>query len=110
MAQAAELPQETGCEQYRKKVQHYFGKYTDQALFVAEKESGCQNIRSHKKNSNGTYDYCIFQINNESSALNIDVCIKRAWEKFEKAKYTWRPWYAVCAPGAIAKYPNIKCK
>jgi hypothetical protein len=101
----------TDCEQYRDKVAVYFGEYTDQALFVAQKESSCQNIRSHKQNKNGTYDYCIFQINNEPNALDIDTCIRRAWEKFKGANYTWRPWYAVCAIGGVSKFPQIiKCK
>jgi hypothetical protein len=108
VAKAAE-PEKTGCEQYRQIVERYFGQYTDTALFVAQKESGCQNIRSHKANRNGTYDYCIFQINNEPSALNIETCVKRAWDKFKPTK-TWRQWYAVCKPGGIPKFQTIKCK
>lgn len=85
-----------GCEQYRSKVEAVFGQYTEEALFVAKSESGCQNIRSKLINGNQTWDYCIFQINNEPSALEIDICIKRAWEKFNASGKVWRQWYAVC--------------
>jgi hypothetical protein len=98
------------CEAYQETIEKYFGVYADQAIFVATKESGCQNIRSHKINANGTWDYCIFQINNEPSALEIETCVRRAWEKFKGSNYAWRQWYAVCAPKThIPKYQNIKC-
>ncbi len=100
----------TGCEQYRSKVEAVFGTYTEQALFVASKESGCQNIKSKQQNGNGTWDYCIFQINNEPSALDIDICIKRAWDKFKGRNFTWGAWYAVCPLGGGQRYQNIKCK
>ena len=105
----AQSPLKQTCEQYRQSVQKYFGEYTDQALFVADKESDCQNIKSHKPNRNGTHDFCIFQINNEPSALDINHCIKRAWDKFKPYK-NWSQWYAVCTPSKVAKYENIKCK
>jgi len=99
----------TECNDFRPAVEKYFGQYTEQALFVATKESGCQNIKSHKANSNGTWDYCYMQINNEPSALDVDTCARRAWEKFKASNFTWRQWYAVCAVGGIAKYSHIKC-
>jgi len=107
----AETPKAT-CEDYREAVQKYFGVQTDTALFIASKESGCQNIRSHKMNPNGTWDYCIFQINNEPNVLNdIDTCVRRAWEKY-KGRGNWSAWYAVCTPGKNPqpKYAGIKCQ
>jgi hypothetical protein len=99
----------TNCESIKPIVEKYFGDYTDQALFVSFKESGCQNIRSYKMNKNGTYDYCPFQINNEPSVLHdLDKCVKRAWEKFKLYKH-WGQWYAVCKPDRTPKYQGIKC-
>lgn len=102
------------CEQYRTLVNSYFGEYTDQALFVSTKEASCQNIRSKKANRNGTYDYCIFQINNEASALDINTCVRRAWEKFKGSGYVWQQWYAVCPKDKktgkqYQKFTNIPC-
>jgi hypothetical protein len=99
------------CEDYREEVNKYFGDYTDQALFVFGKESrGCTLNKSLKANRNGTWDYCIAQINNEPSVQNdLDKCISRAWDKFKPYKH-WSQWYAVCKPNREPKYPNIKCK
>lgn len=107
------------CEKYRAKVQAVFGQYTDQALFTAGKESRqCSVNISDGANSNGTYDYCIFQINNEPSVqYDIDKCIARAWSKFKGRGYTWGAWYAVCPIKFVdgkriqyQKFENIKCK
>lgn len=98
------------CEKYRKAVHKYFGEYTQQALFISSQESGCQNIRSYGANSNGTYDYCFMQINNEPSTLkDNDLCARRAWEKFKPYKH-WSQWFAVCKPDRTPKYQGIKCK
>lgn len=102
------------CEQYHAKVQKFFGEHTNEALFVASLESGCVNKRSNSQNSNGTWDYCIFQINNEPSALEIDTCVRRAFEKFKASKYVWRQWYAVCPINKqtgkqYQKFDNIPC-
>lgn len=99
------------CEEYRPEVAKYFGEYTDQALFVFGKESrGCTVNISDKANRNGTWDYCIAQINNEPSVrYDIDKCIKRAWQKFEPYKH-WSQWYAVCPTTRQQKYKEIKCK
>lgn len=100
----------TNCDTLKPLIEKYFGEHAETALFVADKESGCQNIKSHKANSNGTYDYCPFQINNEPSVLkDLDKCIKRAWEKFKPYKH-WSQWYAVCTPKRVPKYDNINCK
>lgn len=110
-----QVPQEElkGCEKFREFVEPVFGKYTDQALFTASKESrGCTVDISDRANRNGTWDYCIFAINNEPHVrYNLDKCIQRAWEKFQASGYTWRQWYAVCPLGGTSKYPTIiKCK
>jgi hypothetical protein len=99
-----------GCEQYREIVQKYFGpELTDTALFVASKESGCnQNAVSP------TADYCLFQINREPATRNdLELCVRRAWEKYvggRVGEYNWSAWYAVCTPKAEPKYPGIKCR
>lgn len=98
------------CESYREAVYKYFGDYTDQALFVFGKESrGCTVNISDAPNPNGTYDYCIAQINNEPSVrYDIDKCVRRAWEKFKPYKH-WSQWYSVCSVKRVPKYPNINC-
>lgn len=111
-AKQIELPIRPDCEKYRSRVEKKFGEYTNQALFVADKESmGCTKDISNQANSNGTWDYCIFQINNEPSVQkDIDKCIQRAWDKFKASGYTWRQWYAVCTPKTHKpKYKGIKC-
>lgn len=101
-----------GCEKYRVEVEKLFGKYTDEALFVAGQESrGCSVTIGDKPNNNGTNDYCIFAINNEPEVrYNLSKCIQRAWDKFKGSNYTWRQWYAVCPFGGGQKFENIKCK
>jgi hypothetical protein len=94
-------------------VEKYFGHLTDQALFVAFEESGCQPKSVSKKNSNGSKDFCLFQINNEAKTLgSLDACIKRAYEKFVDGRVgreNWSAWYAVCTAGKNPKpkYPDI---
>jgi hypothetical protein len=102
--------QKGGCEQYREAVQKYFGEVTDTALFIASKESGCRMDAV-----SSTADYCIFQINREPlTAKNIDLCVRRAWEKYAGGRVgnnNWSAWYSVCTPGnnPQPKYQNIKC-
>ena len=108
------------CSSYKETVLKYFGEYTETALFVASKESGCRNIRG-ARNGDGSYDYCIFQINNEPKALEIETCVRRAWEKFVDGRFgdhNFSAWYAVCEkektkknplPYPVPKYENIKC-
>lgn len=107
-----------GCEAYRKEVEKVFGKkLATTALFVASKESrNCTADMSLKKNSDGTIDYCIFQINDEPEVRhNLDLCIQRAYEKYTQGRigtYNWSAWYAVCTTGPHPKpkYKNINCK
>lgn len=102
-----------GCEQYREIVNKYFGKLTDQALFVAFKESGCRQ-HAVNKNRNKTEDTCIFQINAEpATAHDLELCVKRAHEKYVEGrvgKNNWSAWYAVCDVNAKPRFSNIKCK
>ena len=71
-AKQIELPIRSDCEKYRSRVEKKFGEYTNQALFVADKESmGCTKDISNQANSNGTWDYCIFQINKFKSIMNV---------------------------------------
>lgn len=113
------------CEQYRPIVQKYFGKLTDEALFVASKESGCIADRISPKNKNGTKDYCLLQINQEPlAAQSLDVCVRRAWEKYQAGRVgekNWSAWFAVCLkentkenprPYPVPKYPSVikNCK
>lgn len=109
------------CEQYRPIVQKYFGKLTDEALFVASHESGCIADRISDKNKNGTRDFCLFQINQEKLTVqSLDVCVRRGFEKYMAGRVgekNWSDFYAVClrnidpvtkkdlAP--IPKYPNV---
>lgn len=106
------------CEQYRSVVKKYFGSLTDEALFVASKEgNGCTANKSHKANTDGTWDYCIFQINNEpDTAKNIDLCVRRAFEKYTDGRIgvkNWSAFYAVCEkekrPGLLPtpKYTQV---
>jgi len=116
-AKAAEGVEETvwpdigDCEQYRPIVEKYFGKLTDEALFVASKESGCIGDRVSNPNSDGTKDYCLFQINKEKlAAQSLDVCVRRAWEKYQHGRIgemNWSAWYAVCDVNAKPKYPKV---
>jgi len=98
------------CEQYRPVVEKYFGKLTDEALFVAKMESGCIGDRISNPNSDGTKDYCLFQINKEKlAAQSLDVCVRRAWEKYQHGRIgemNWSAWYAVCDVNAKPKYPK----
>jgi hypothetical protein len=81
---------------------------------------GCTANKSSKANSDGTWDYCIFQINQEpAAAKSLDTCIRRAYEKYTEGrigKQNWSAFYAVCirvvkpdgTEGTpIPKYPNI---
>lgn len=100
-----------GCEEYSETIQKYFGDYADQAIFVATKESGC-NMAAVSR----TQDYCIFQINREpATGKDLDLCVRRAWEKFTGGRVgsnNWSAWYAVCTPGndPQPKYSNLKCQ
>lgn len=111
-AEAAEMrwPDIGDCEQYRPIVQKYFGKLTDEALFVASKESGCVADRISEKNKNGTRDFCLFQINQEKlAAQSLDVCVRRAFEKYTAGRVgekNWSAFYAVCDVNAQPKYPK----
>lgn len=113
-AEAKELkwPDIGDCEQYRPVVQKYFGALTNEALFVASKESGCVADRISEKNSNGTRDFCLFQINQEKlTAQSLDVCVRRAFEKYTAGRVgvkNWSAWYAVCDVNTKPIYPNIK--
>lgn len=111
-AKASELkwPDIGDCEQYRPVVQKYFGKLTDEALFVAKYESGCVADRISDKNKDGTRDYCLFQINQEKlTAQSLDVCVRRASEKYTTGRVgekNWSAFYAVCDVNAQPKYPK----
>lgn len=113
------------CEQYRPIVQKYFGKLTDEALFVASKESGCIADRISPKNTNGSRDYCLLQINREPlAAQSLEVCVRRAFEKYQAGRVgekNWSAWFAVCLkentkenprPYPVPKYPKVikNCK
>lgn len=113
--QAAEIEQPKfpdigDCEQYRPIVEKYFGKLTDEALFVAKMESGCIADRISKPNSDGTKDYCLFQINKEPlTAQSLDVCVRRAFEKYTAGRIgekNWSAFYGVCDVNAKPKYPK----
>lgn len=111
-AKAAEIewPDIGDCEQYRPVVEKYFGKLTDEALFVAKMESGCIADRVSFPNSDGTKDYCLFQINKEKlTAQSLDVCVRRAFEKYTAGRVgekNWSAFYAVCDVEAKPKYPK----
>lgn len=114
-AKAAEVeevvwPDIGDCEQYRPIVEKYFGKLTDEALFVAKNESGCIADRVSNPNSDGTKDYCLFQINKEPlTAQSLDVCVRRAFEKYRDGRIgvkNWSAFYAVCDVNAQPKYPK----
>lgn len=115
-----EWPDIGDCEQYRPIVEKYFGKLTDEALFVASKESGCIADRISPKNTDGSKDYCLFQITREPlAAQSLDVCVRRAWEKYKDGRvgeYNFSAWFAVCLkentkenprPYPVPKYPKI---
>jgi len=108
--EAPKFPDVGDCEQYRPVVEKYFGKLTDEALFVAKNESGCIADRISPKNSDGSRDYCLLQINNEPlAAQSLDVCVRRAWEKYQDGRVgekNWSAWYAVCDVNAKPKYPK----
>lgn len=121
-AEAAEMkwPNIGDCEQYRPIVQKYFGKLTDEALFVASHESGCIADRISDKNKNGTRDFCLFQINQEKLTVqSLDVCVRRAFEKYMAGRVgekNWSDFYAVCLRNKlpdgtegtpIPKYPKV---
>lgn len=111
-AEAKELkwPNIGDCEQYRPIVQKYFGTLTNEALFVASKESGCVADRISEKNKDGTRDFCLFQINQEKlTAQSLDVCVRRAFEKYTDGRVgekNWSAFYAVCDVNAQPKYPK----
>jgi hypothetical protein len=109
-AEEVEWPDIGDCEQYRPIVEKYFGKLTDEALFVAKNESGCIADRVGNPNSDGTRDYCLFQINKEKlTAQSLDVCVRRAYEKYTAGRIgekNWSAFYAVCDVNAQPKYPK----
>lgn len=128
-AQAKEVeptfPDIGDCEQYRPVVEKYFGKLTNEALFVASKESGCIADRISLPNKDGSRDYCLLQINKEPlAAQSLEVCVRRAWEKYKEGRVgemNWSAWYAVCLkentkenplPYPVPKYPKVikNCK
>lgn len=120
-AHATELPiapLSENCTAHKAAIQKYFGDYTTQALKVSTAEAGCEMKRSYGANKNGTYDWCMFQINNEPSVLkDIDKCARRAFEKFKGSGYDWAQWYAVCPVIFIdgkrvqyQKFQDLKCK
>lgn len=115
-----EWPDIGDCEQYRPVVEKYFGKLTNEALFAAKMESGCIGDRISLPNADGTKDYCLFQINKEPlTAQSLDVCVRRAWEKYKDGrvgKDNFSAWFAVCLkentkenprPYPVPKYPKI---
>lgn len=121
-AKAAEVewPDIGDCEQYRPIVEKYFGKLTDEALFVAKMEGGCIADRIGPKNSDGSKDYCTFQITREPlAAQSLEVCVRRAFEKYTNGRVgekNWSDFYAVCLRNKlpngkegtpIPKYPKI---
>jgi hypothetical protein len=99
------------CETYKGTVEKYFGEFTTNALFVAERESGCRMEAVSR-----TQDYCIFQINREPATANdVDLCVRRAYEKFVGGRVgsnNFSAWYAVCTSGnnPQPKYEGIKCQ
>ena len=98
------------CEQYRGIIQNYFGDQTDNALFVASKESNCNQSAVSKTN-----DHCIFQIHNEpDTGKDINLCVKRAFDKYKSGRIgvnNFSAWYSVCGIGSnpIQKFEGIKC-
>lgn len=115
-AQAAEIEQPKfpnigDCEQYRPIVEKYFGALTNEALFVAKMESGCIADRVSEPNRDGTRDFCLFQINREKlTAQSLDVCVRRAFEKYTAGRVgekNWSAFYAVCDVNAQPKYPKV---
>lgn len=106
-----ELPDIGDCEQYRPIVQKYFGALTNEALFVAKMESGCVADRISEPNKDGTRDFCLFQINREKlTAQSLDVCVRRAFEKYRDGRVgvkNWSAFYAVCDVNAQPKYPKV---
>lgn len=99
------------CEQYRHVVEKYFGKLTNEALFVAKMEGGCIADRVSPPNSDGSKDYCTFQINKEKlAAQSLDVCVRRAFEKYTAGRVgvkNWSAFYAVCDVEAKPIYPKV---
>jgi hypothetical protein len=108
------------CEAIRPVVEKHFGKITDEALFVSGKEAGCVADRISKKNSDGSRDYCAFQINGEPrTTKDLDTCVRRAYEKYAGGRMganNWSAFYAVCkrvinkdgSEGKpIPKYPDV---
>ena len=99
-AKLSKIPIPIQCEQYRKAVEAYFGPLTDEALFVASKESGCRESAVSGQNFDGSKDYCLFQITREAHVTNdLDACIRRAKEKYTAGRIgveNWSDFYAVC--------------
>lgn len=115
-----EWPDIGDCEQYRPVVEKYFGKLANEALFAAKMESGCIGDRISLPNADGTKDYCLLQINREPlAAQSLEVCVRRAWEKYKAGRVgenNWSAWYAVCLKEntkenprsyPVPKYPQV---
>lgn len=98
------------CEQYRGIIKNYFGDQTDNALFVASKESNCNQLAVSKTN-----DHCIFQIHNEpETGKDINLCVKRAFDKYQSGRIganNFSAWYSVCGVGnnPRQKFEGVKC-
>lgn len=94
------------CEKLRPIVNKYFKDLTDEALFVASKESGCDMAAV-----SATKDYCAFQINKEPQTRDdVDLCVRRAWEKYIDGRIgsnNWSAWYSVCTKKGVAKFPDL---
>jgi hypothetical protein len=110
------LPIRKTCEPYREVIKQYWGELADTGLFIADKESiGCTANISSKANSDKTFDFCIFQINQEPDTRHdIHKCVKRGYEKYVEGrigKNNASAWYAVCTTGnnPVPKYAGIKC-
>lgn len=78
--------------QYDGLFQKYFGKEWKEARAVCKAESGLQNIRSHKMNSNGTYDWGLCQINDvhKEKLVNFYANILDPEKNIQVASIIWR--------------------
>lgn len=75
-AQIAELTPKQEIARKIAYIAHHTGVDIDTAIAVAECESKISQVRSYKKNTNGTYDFGVFQIN----AIHIPLARKMGFD------------------------------
>ena len=85
-----------------KKIMDVFGEDGKIAVAVAKAESGLVSKRSHKMNSNGTYDWGIMQVNDchckrvgencHEKLLDSDFNIEFAYGIYERSGKTFNAW------------------